>query len=170
LLALGNPAFDRTSGDAGAALPPLPATEREARTIAALYDPRRTRLLVGTAATESRVKREADHYRVLHLATHGMLDDADPMYSALMLARPQTHDAGAGASGPPVTDDGRLEARELMDLRLDADSSCCRRARPRAGASAPARASSVSHGRSSSPAPAMSSSHNGRWMPPAPRR
>jgi len=137
LLALGNPAFDRTSGAGGSALPPLPGTEREARTIAALYDPRRTRLLVGTAATESRVKREADHYRVLHLATHGLLDDADPMYSALMLARPQTHDAGAGASGSPVTDDGRLEARELMDLRLDADLvvlSSCETARGRIGA------------------------------------
>jgi CHAT domain-containing protein/lipopolysaccharide biosynthesis regulator YciM len=134
VLALGNPAFDRAS-DAGPALPPLPGTEREARTIAALYDPGRTRLLVGTAATEARVKRDAARYRVLHLATHGVLDDADPMYSALMLARPQARDAGA--SEPRVTDDGRLEARELMDLRLDADLvvlSACETARGRIGA------------------------------------
>jgi len=125
LLALGNPAFDGTPGTARPA--PLPEAEHDVRALASLYGPRKTTMLIGAAASEQRVKADAGRYRVLHFATHGVLDDKDPMYSAVLLARAPKDDA----------EDGRLEARELMDLHLNADLvvlSACDTARGRFGA------------------------------------
>lgn len=106
LLAAGNPH--------GAS---LPDAGREVRGIARFFDPRRTLVLTGREATETRVKQEAAHYRVLHFATHGTFSDQLAMYSHIDLAR---------HAGDP--DDGQLEAREIADLDLDADlavlSSC----------------------------------------------
>ncbi len=102
--------------------------EQEPRALAALYGPRKTTLLIGAAASEQRVKTDAGRYRVLHFATHGLLDDRDPMYSAVLLAPP----ALKGDA-----DDGRLEAREMMDVHLNADLvvlSACDTARGRYGA------------------------------------
>jgi len=66
---------------------------------------------------ETRVKREAAHYRVPHFATHGTFSNELAMYSHISLAR---------NAGDP--DDGQLGAREIADLDLDADvvvlSSC----------------------------------------------
>jgi CHAT domain-containing protein/predicted negative regulator of RcsB-dependent stress response len=95
----------------------LPDAEREVRGIARFFDPRRTLVLTGREATETRVKREAAHYSVLHFATHGTFENELAMYSHIVLAR---------KAGDP--DDGQLEAREIADLHLDADlvvlSSC----------------------------------------------
>ena len=95
----------------------LPDAGREVRGIARFFDPRRTLVLTGREATETRVKREAAHYRVLHFATHGTFNNELAMYSHIVLAR-----------NPGDPDDGQLEAREIADLDLDADlvvlSSC----------------------------------------------
>jgi CHAT domain-containing protein/tetratricopeptide (TPR) repeat protein len=110
----------------GSGLKKLPEATRQARAVAALYGPR-SRLLVGGEATEARVKREAGQARVLHFATHGVLEPASPLYSALLLA-PEP----AGSA-----DNGRLEAREILDLELPADLavlSACETARGRIGA------------------------------------
>ena len=66
---------------------------------------------VGPDASETRVKAEAGQHRVLHFAAHGILNDASPLYSQLVLARPA---AGEG-------DDGLLEAWEIMEMSLPAD-------------------------------------------------
>ena len=116
VLAVGNP---RLTGDTvqiakavvrDESLAPLPDAEREAQRIAALFKPRTALVLTGARATEMRVKREAGRYRVLHFATHGVFNDATPMYSHIALAR--------DADEP---DDGLLEAREIADLDLNAD-------------------------------------------------
>jgi CHAT domain-containing protein len=125
LLAFGNPAL---AAHEAAAFKPLPSAETQARRIAALYPADRTLALTGAAAREATVKHDAGRYRVLHFATHGVVDDGNPLYSALLLA-----------DGPDVEggDDGRLEARELMDIQLDADLvvlSACDTARGRIGA------------------------------------
>lgn len=91
-------------------LVPLPDAEREVERIAKLYGASRSRLYVGAEARETLVKEESGSYGVIHFATHGVLDDSNPMYSHLLLAR--------SADG---NDDGLLEAWEMMRLDLHAD-------------------------------------------------
>lgn len=78
-------------------------------------------VLTGAAATKERWLAEAPSYRVLHLATHGVLNSTAPIYSWLSLA-------GAKPGAP----DEALEAREVIPLRLRADIavlSACETAR-----------------------------------------
>lgn len=89
------------------AYPDLPATEPEVRAIAALAGAG-ARVYTGAAASESRVRAEIGNARFVHLATHGLINEVAPMYSALALTK-----------GP--TDDGLLEARELLGMDLKAE-------------------------------------------------
>jgi CHAT domain-containing protein/Flp pilus assembly protein TadD len=100
LLAFGRPKLDPTLSD-------LPATEAEVRTIARLF-PKGAEVITGPEASEERFKAAAPGARCLHLATHGLVNEKAPLYSALALAHGKE-------------EDGRLEARELMDLDLRAD-------------------------------------------------
>ena len=134
LLAFGNPSPGQAAGDgvdgrarvARGGLSPLPETEREVRTLASIYGPS-SRVYVGADAREDRWKAEAATARVVHVATHGMLDNASPLYSHLVLARPE----------PGGADDGLLEAWEIMNMPLRADLvvlSACETARGRVAA------------------------------------
>jgi CHAT domain-containing protein len=132
LLALGNPdlgaaARRRTPSALMSDLQPLPEAETQVREIARLYDPQASAVRVGAEARESWLKQEAAHYRILHFATHGLLDDASPLYSQLVLAAPR----------PGEGDDGLLEAREILDLSLDGELavlSACETGRGQSGA------------------------------------
>jgi CHAT domain-containing protein len=80
---------------------------------------------IGAAAREDAVKTEMGNYRVLHFATHGVLDDHNPLYSYIVLA-------------PSIDsrEDGFLEAWELMKMDLKAELavlSACDTARGRIG-------------------------------------
>ncbi|HTK30271.1 MAG TPA: CHAT domain-containing tetratricopeptide repeat protein [Vicinamibacterales bacterium] len=100
-----------------ARLPRLPGAVEEARAIARLAPARATTLARDTA-TEARVLDAAPHKAVIHFATHAIVRDRDPLSSFLLLGRA----AGGGA-------DGRLTARKIYGLRLDADLvvlSACR--------------------------------------------
>ena len=121
-LASTAPALTLMGGTEAAGLAPLPDAERQVRALREIYGPERAAIFVGRDATEDRFKREAPKYRVLHLATHGVLDEASPLYSHVVLS--------PGAPG----EDGLLEAWEIMKLRLDADVvvlSACDTARGR---------------------------------------
>jgi CHAT domain-containing protein len=140
LLAVGDPQFGVPGGPVAmtlrGALGPLPFTRSEVEEIAQVYAPR-ARVLVGAAATETAFKTLAGDYGVLHLASHGSLDDGNPLYSSIAFSTPApaeddtTASSGpSGARGP--TDDGFLEAWEVMELSLDADIvvlSACETAR-----------------------------------------
>jgi CHAT domain-containing protein len=108
-------------------LDPLPEAEREVKTLRQLYGAAQSLVYVGAEAREDRVKAEAGRFGVLHLATHGILNDASPMYSQVVLA----HSAGDGS------EDGLLEAWEIMKLDLKGDLvvlSACETGRGRVGA------------------------------------
>jgi CHAT domain-containing protein/tetratricopeptide (TPR) repeat protein len=118
LLAFGNAGADRHDA--------LPETENEVHRLAEIYGPS-SRVLIGAEAREDRWKAEAPDYRVIHLATHGVLEDTSPLYSHLLLARPER-----GSK-----EDGLLEAWEIMDVPLKAELvilSACDTARGRVAA------------------------------------
>jgi CHAT domain-containing protein len=88
---------------------PLPDAEREVEKSARFFR-NGTRVYVGADALESRVKFESSAYDIIHFATHGVLDDNNPMYSHLLLA-----------TAPDSPEDGFLETWELMRLDLHAE-------------------------------------------------
>jgi CHAT domain-containing protein/tetratricopeptide (TPR) repeat protein len=104
------PAARRESGVAFAPLPSgLPASRQEARDV---RDALRGRAVIGAAATEKAVRDALSSGGVVHLATHGILNPDNPMFSRLELA--------PGPRRSP-DDDGRLEVHELLGLRIGAD-------------------------------------------------
>ena len=131
LLAIGNPSRGEAISMNGPSTSEKPddliETQRQVSALAELYGRSRSRVYTGDMARESRVKAEAGDYRVLQLATHGVLNDAAPMYSYVVLAREES-----GAE-----DDGLLEAWELMNMNLNSDLvslSGCETARGRTSA------------------------------------
>jgi CHAT domain-containing protein/Tfp pilus assembly protein PilF len=83
----------------------LPASRREVAAIARLAG---ADVLSGGAATEAAFRRAAPRRRVLHLATYGVLNKQNPLFSYVALA-------------PDGPDDGRLEVHEAFGLHLAAD-------------------------------------------------
>lgn len=133
LLAFGNPSLGQRTIELVKALyrderlGPLPEAEKEVRALGKFYTPSRSRVYIGDQAREERAKAEMGNYRILHFATHGVLDTLNPMYSHLLLS-----EAGAGGG-----EDGLLHAWEVMNLDLKADIvvlSACETARGRLGA------------------------------------
>jgi CHAT domain-containing protein/Tfp pilus assembly protein PilF len=132
LLAFGNPAAgEQTTARVRAVfmkerLDPLPEAERQVKELGRLYAPSRSKVYVGAEANEGRAKAEAERYSLLHFAAHGILNDANPMYSQIVLTQPEGDDR----------EDGMLEAWEIMRLNLKADLvvlSACETARGRVG-------------------------------------
>jgi CHAT domain-containing protein/tetratricopeptide (TPR) repeat protein len=131
LLAMGNPAWGRGAVERVKAvyrdqdLGNLPMAETEVQQLGRIYGQARSHVYIGREAREARFKAEAGDSKVLHLATHGILNDASPLYSYLLLA---------GEDGS--TEDGLLEARELLHMKLRAELavlSACETARGRLG-------------------------------------
>jgi CHAT domain-containing protein/Tfp pilus assembly protein PilF len=130
LLAMGNPSLSSRlvsqsrSAPRDAPLDSLPHAEQEVKALREIYGAQESTILIGTAAREETFKATASKYPVLHFAAHGVLDDVNPLYSRLLLAT----DSGS--------EDGFLEAREIMKLNLHADLavlSACQTARGQVG-------------------------------------
>lgn len=98
-LVVGNPSPMPSGFD------PLPGSENEARTIANLFN---VSPLIGGVATETGIKQEITQARVIHLATHGVFDEQQPLRGSLLFA----------ATG---AEDGFLTADELLKMSLNAD-------------------------------------------------
>lgn len=136
LLAFGNPLFNAAESGTlpiaamvrgGESLEPLPDAEKEVNLLAELYGAKNSRIYTRGEAREDRAKAESNDYRILQFATHSVFNDANPLYSYLLLS------PNAAENG----DDGLLEARELMNLKLSADLvvlSACETARGRVNA------------------------------------
>ena len=110
LLCIADPLGDgpklvsRTRGEFGA----LGGARQESKALKILLPT--TKTLIGAQARESQVKHEMPNYAILHFATHGDLDQTNPLRSALILA---LEPAGG-------KEDGLLEAREIAGMQLSA--------------------------------------------------
>jgi CHAT domain-containing protein len=132
LLAIGNPALERaTIARAKSVLmdetfDALPEAEEQVLALKQIYGAARSKAMTGAEAREEVFKAEAPKYRILHLATHGILNNASGIYSYLLMA--QATDG---------QEDGLLEAWELIRMKLNADLvvlSACETARGKWGA------------------------------------
>ena len=83
----------------------LPATRLEVAAVGRAV--RRVRTLVGARATEAAVREALAEGRIVHLATHGVLNARNPLFTRLAL-RPDRR-------GPS---DGQLELHELLGLQV----------------------------------------------------
>jgi len=108
VLVVGNPTMPvLRNGEQVEQLVPLLGAEREALAIATLFN---TKALIGDEATKVEIVAQMPQARLIHLATHGLLDDIKD------LGIP-----GAIALAPSVEDEGFLTAREILDLKLKAE-------------------------------------------------
>jgi len=98
------------AGMAKFGLPQLPGSRREVTAVANGLPANEVTMLTGTEAQSEAVRSAAGKSTVIHLATHGIVDDAKPFDSYLALA------------------DRKLTARDIYGWNLDADlvflSSC----------------------------------------------
>ena len=116
LLAMGDPALQeravRTASFAyrGGKFGPLPEAAAEVKALGLVYGRENSEIQTGLEAGEDKFKAEAGEFQVLHLATHGIFNDASPMYSHVLLS------PGDSKS----KEDGLLEAWEVMQMDLKA--------------------------------------------------
>ena len=104
-------------------LPELPGSRREVKIIAGLLPSREVTMLTGKDANEKRVREAMRDKTVIHFATHGILQNDQPMDSFLALGGASQNGSSSG--------DGRLTAEEIYGLDLRADLvvlSACRTA------------------------------------------
>lgn len=97
-LVVGNPAMPH-------GYPPLPGAEKEANAVASLFS---STALTGAQATKAAVVQRAGDSRILHFATHGLLNGEQEQFSALVLA-------------PDRGDAGFLAAREIRAFQFHAE-------------------------------------------------
>lgn len=124
ILAFGNPYFgeyEGTENSYAASSPddtrndfhlnPLRYSQMEVDKIAVLFKKNRRDVYTGDEATEISLKRAAlADYKIIHFATHALIDNRNPARSSIVLSLRDTS-----------LEDGFLQMREVFDLRMDAD-------------------------------------------------
>jgi tetratricopeptide (TPR) repeat protein len=100
---------------------PLPGTRYEVEALGELFrtDDRRTRILLGTDASEPQLEQiatsgELGRFGFLHLATHGVIDEGVPARSAAILTQTGLPDPLDQALNHKPVFDGRLSVREIQ--------------------------------------------------------
>ncbi|MGO9468107.1 MAG: tetratricopeptide repeat protein [Isosphaeraceae bacterium] len=116
----------RSGGDG---FSPLPGTRPEVEAIARLFksDDRPTRALLASDASEPQLDRiaasgELGRFGFIHVATHGVIDEAFPTRSAVILTQTGLPDPLEQALNHKPVFDGRLLVREIQrtwDLKAD---------------------------------------------------
>ena len=86
----------------------LPGSKREAKAFRQAV--KGAEIYQGSSATEGRVREALSRPVVVHVASHGVMNPRNPLFSRIELAR---------SRGDPA-DDGRLEVHELLGLRVNA--------------------------------------------------
>jgi len=84
---------------------------RELQSVAALFKPRRETIFRRQEASEDNVKSASlADYKIIHFASHGLIDDQRPGRSAVILSLDDD-----------PTEDGLLQMREIFNLKMRAD-------------------------------------------------
>jgi len=104
-LVIGNPTMPFSSENPSQRLRDLPNSLAEAKEIATLLN---TQFLTGNQATKAAVIPQMKTARIIHLATHGLLNDRAALQSSIALA-------------PSANDSGLLTADEIFNLTLNAE-------------------------------------------------
>ena len=108
ILVVGNPTMPKIKvGDPPHELSQLPGSEEEANKIASLFQ---TKAITGDRATKLDIIKQMPRARIIHLATHGLLDEVK------QLGLP-----GAIALAPSGNDNGFLTPGEILNLKLNAE-------------------------------------------------
>jgi CHAT domain-containing protein len=114
-LVVGNPIMPSVPpapGEKPQQLPSLPGAEEEAKAIAPLLN---TKAIIGKDATKSAITQLMTKARIIHLATHGLLDDMRGLGSAIALAPDSSYKEKIGEVN------GLLTAEQILDLKLKAE-------------------------------------------------
>ena len=113
VLSVCNPTY-APSGAGASALAPLPGTTRETDAVVSAFGADRVTVLSGDAATEAAVRGAMPGKAIVHLATHGLVDQRRSDLLAALAFTP-------GASSPhDLRDDGFLHLFEIYDLSVAA--------------------------------------------------
>ncbi|OKH33495.1 hypothetical protein NIES2119_23260 [[Phormidium ambiguum] IAM M-71] len=108
-LIVGNPIMPvvpPAPGEPPKQLESLPGAEAEAKAIAQILN---TKALLGKEATKEKVVSQMSKAKIIHLATHGLLDDfGDGIPGAIALT-------------PTKNDNGLLTAGKILDLKLNSE-------------------------------------------------
>lgn len=123
LFAIGNPDFTGVATGGADPLAPLPFAQKEVDAIGAKVKADRRTTLTGRAASEAALKQElrTESPRVVHLATHGLVDANEPARSSVALA-------------PGDGEDGLFHTLEIISTPTSSDlvvMSACESARGR---------------------------------------
>jgi len=86
---------------------PIPGAQIEVNNLRKIF---RSKVYDGEAATESKFKKNAGRYSILHLAMHTIINNNNPLYSKLVFF----HNSDS-------TEDGMLNTSELFGMQLNAD-------------------------------------------------
>ena len=118
ILAFGDPYFGADEEEESAKVLRLKYSGLEIERIAALFKKTKIDIFRRNEATEERLKKlTLTDYKILHFATHSVIDDIIPARSSIVFSL-----------GSPSDEDEILQMREIFNLRLDSDlvtlSSC----------------------------------------------
>jgi CHAT domain-containing protein/Tfp pilus assembly protein PilF len=87
---------------------PLPNAELEVKAIAENF--KHPAIITGKQANEQYFKQQSPDYKFIHIATHHVIDDMQPMYSKIILCQTGNDE-----------EDGYLQPYEVYNLRLNAE-------------------------------------------------
>ncbi|MGB3640145.1 MAG: CHAT domain-containing tetratricopeptide repeat protein [Rivularia sp. (in: cyanobacteria)] len=121
ILIVGNPTMPSVSPEIGKPpkqLPSLPGAEMEAKAIAKLFN---TKPLIGKDATETIVRQRFSEAKIIHLATHGLLDDFKDGSVPGAIALAPDPPSSPLTKGGNEDGNGLLTANEIFDLQINAD-------------------------------------------------
>ena len=115
LVAFGDPVYENINDTSRAPLinyKRLEFSGKEVENIASFFKKGNADIYLKNDATEENVKREGElkKFNYIHFATHGIIDEAKPDFSSLVLTQDNNSE-----------EDGMLQATEIFNLKLNAD-------------------------------------------------